>query len=131
MARRMKDNKFIKFLIVGVLNTVFGYSLYAFLLKFMGFHYSLAVLFSTVMGVLFNFKTTGKLVFNNSKNTLIFKFIGVYIVIYALNTGFLSIFDKYKFDLYIAGAILILPMAIISFVLNKKFVFEGKNNEAN
>ncbi|OGI00793.1 MAG: polysaccharide biosynthesis protein GtrA [Candidatus Melainabacteria bacterium GWF2_32_7] len=120
------DKKFIKFLFIGALNTFFGYSMYALFLL-LGFHYSAAVLFATILGVLFNFKTVGKLVFRNSNNTLIFRFITVYIVIYVLNIISLSIFKMYKIDLLLAGAIVILPLAVLSFVLNKKFVFEGKN----
>ncbi|EKE04053.1 MAG: GtrA family protein [uncultured bacterium] len=121
----MIDKRFIKFLFVGGLNTLFGYSMYA-LFIIIGLHYSIAVLFSTILGVLFNFKTTGKLVFKISKNSLIFKFIGVYAFIYLLNVTSLSIFKLYKFDLLLAGAIVIIPLAMISFILNKKFVFEGK-----
>lgn len=119
----LTSNKFIKFLLVGGLNTIFGYSAYAFLI-FIGLHYTLAVLVGMIFGVFFNFFTTGRLVFKNSKNHLIFKFFGTSIIIYFLNIGFLRIFDLYKCNMYIAGIILLLPMAIIAFILNKKFVFE-------
>ncbi|MDD3014207.1 MAG: GtrA family protein [Candidatus Gastranaerophilales bacterium] len=120
------DEKFIKFLIVGGLNTIFGYSVYALFL-FIGLHYSIAILLAYLLGVLFNFKTTGILVFNNSNNILIFKFIGVYCIIYILNVFFLGIFDSLKFNMFLAGAILILPMALLSFILNKNLVFKGEN----
>jgi len=119
------DKKFIKFLAVGGLNTIFGYSVYALLL-FIGMHYSIAVFLSTVLGVLFNFKTTGGLVFNNSKNSLIFKFVGIYCVIYIINVFFLGIFNSIKFNMFLAGAVLIFPMALLSFILNKNLVFKGK-----
>ena len=115
--------KFIKFLFVGGLNTVFGYSVFA-LLVFMGLHYSFAVILGTILGILFNFKTIGKIVFNNSNNRLLFKFIGVYGVICVSNILFLRVFDILKCNIYIAGAVLILPMAILAFSLNKKFVFK-------
>ena len=72
--------KLFKFLIVGSLNTLFGYSLYA-LFIFCGLHYSLGVLLSTSIGILFNFKTIDKFVFESSDNKLIHKFIAVYIFI--------------------------------------------------
>ena len=71
------DILFIKFLAVGVLNTLFGYGIFALLL-FIGLHYAVASILATICGVLFNFKTTGTLVFNNNDNRLIFKFISVY-----------------------------------------------------
>jgi len=121
----MKNNKFIKFILVGILNTIVGYSLFALFL-FLNVHYSLAVLFSTILGVLFNFKTIGKLVFGSHDNRLIFKFILVYIVIYLLNITGLWLFKINGFEnMYINGLVLLVPLAIISFVLNKKYVFKG------
>lgn len=120
------DNKFIRFLIVGGINTLFGYSVFA-LFIFLNFHYSIATLISVILGILFNFKTTGKLVFENNENTLIFKFIGVYIGIYFVNVIGLKMFNILKVDMYLAGVLLILPTAIISFILNKKYVFKQKS----
>jgi len=123
MLKRFFNKTFIKFLFVGGLNTVFGYSAFA-LFIFWGLYYPFAVIISTILGVLFNFKTTGKLVFNNSKNNLLFKFIGVYGIICFLNIMFLRVFEIFKVNMYFAGAVLVLPMAILSFGLNKKFVFK-------
>ena len=117
--------KFIKFILVGIINTIFGYSLYA-LLIYLNLHYSVAVLVGTIVGILFNFKTTGKLVFNNNENMLLFKFLGVYTVTYILNVSALKIFDTFKFNMYVAGLLLIFPMAAISFTLNSRYVFKEK-----
>jgi len=115
----------IKFLFIGGLNTVFGYSIYA-LFIFAGLYYPFAIIISTIFGVLFNFQTTGKIVFNNSKNNLLFKFIGVYSVICFINILFLKVFELFKVNMYFAGAVLIFPMAFLSFSLNKKFVFKSE-----
>lgn len=114
--------KFFKFILVGILNTIFGFSVFS-LFIFLGMHYSIAALLGTIIGVLFNFKTTGKLVFGVDDNSRIIKFVGVYVIIYLLNVVGLRMFSDYKFNMYIAGLILILPMAVISFLLNKIFVF--------
>ena len=113
------------YLLVGLLNTLFGYSVFAFLI-FLNIHYSIASLLSTIVGVLFNFKTTGRFVFDNRKNSLLGKFFMVYAVIYGCNVGLLKILDGFAVDMYVAGALLLLPMALLSYVLNKKFVFEVK-----
>jgi putative flippase GtrA len=118
------SSKFIRFLFVGGLNAAFGYSVYAILI-YLHVHYSLAVLMATFLGVLFNFKTTGRLVFKSKNNWLIFKFIGVYVIIYAVNTAALKIFNFFKVDLYLAGAVMLLPMAVVAFILNKNIVFKG------
>ena len=115
--------QFLKFLVVGGLNTLFGYSVFA-LFIYLGLHYALASLLSTVLGVLFNFKTTGTLVFKNRDNSLIFRFFGVYGVVYACNVLLLKLLGGSGFNMYWAGALAIAPLALLSFVLNKLFVFE-------
>ena len=117
------NNHFIRFILVGILNTMVGYGLFA-LFIYLGLHYSLAVLFSTILGVLFNFKSIGKLVFNSNNNERIYHFIGVYILLYLLNvSGLWGLSSIGMENMYVAGAILLAPLAIISFILNKNFVF--------
>ncbi|MCX5786126.1 MAG: GtrA family protein [Elusimicrobia bacterium] len=118
------DNRFIRFLIVGGLNTLVGYALFA-LLIFAGLHYSLAVFLSTLLGILFNFKTTGSLVFKHSNNRLIFKFVSGYAVVYFLNVGLLKELSVLGFNMYAAGAMLLPPMALVSYFLNSRLVFRG------
>lgn len=117
------DWQFIKFLFVGGLNTLFGYSVFAFC-TFVGFHYTLSTLIATILGILFNFKTTGYIVFKNANNNLLFKFLIVYGFVYLLTISALKLFCLAGSDnMYINYALLLLPNAIISFVLMKKFVF--------
>lgn len=112
------------FLAVGTINTLFGYSCYASFI-FLGMSYPLALLCSTILGVLFNFKTIGSLVFKNSNNLLIFKFIAVYLCIYLFNISLVSLLKATNINLYIAGLIAVLPSALMSFVLNKMWVFKS------
>ena len=111
---------------VGGINTLFGYGLFA-LFIFLGFHYAMSAFLATVVGVLFNFKTTGVLVFRNKDNRLLFRIFGVDSVVYVINVLMLKVLDNVGFDMYIAGALLIIPLAVLSFVLNKLFVFGVKN----
>lgn len=123
LVMRSLSNKFIRFLFVGGLNAAFGYSVYAILI-YLHVHYSLAALMATILGVLFNFKTTGRLVFKSKNNRLLFKFIGVYAIIYVINVASLKVFNFFKVDMYLAGAAMLLPMAAIAFILNKNLVFK-------
>lgn len=118
---------FARYMIVGLLNTAVGYSLYA-LFIFFGIHYSLAVLYSTILGVLFNFRTIGTIVFKNDNKKLIFRFVAVYVLTYFLNIIGLRFLKYIRFDMYIAGALLLVPMAVISYVLHKTFVFQTKGS---
>jgi putative flippase GtrA len=91
-------------------------------------HYVLAALLGHICGILFNFRTTGTIVFKNKNNGLIFRFFGVYAIAYLLNIGLLKIFSTFGVGSLIAGAIIILPVALVSYVLNRKFVFTGSKN---
>lgn len=121
----------LRFFVVGGVNTIFGYTVFA-LLILLNHSFNvvsseaelvLAPLIGTICGVLFNFKTTGSIVFGNKNNWLIFKFFGVYLTTYVLMYCFLRIFDSYDVSRIVAGAIIVLPIALINFFLNKKFVF--------
>ena len=117
------NNRFIRYLFVGFINTVFGYSLFA-LLIYLHLHYSLASLLATIVGVLFNFKTIGRIVFKSSNDTLIKKFIGVYAFTYLLNIGGLKVLSLYHINMYYAGLMLLVLITPVSFMLNKNFVFK-------
>ena len=114
--------EFLKFLAVGALNALFGYGCFA-LLIFAGMHYSAAVLLATIAGALFNFKTTGRLVFGSSDNRRIFRFLAVYAVVYVMNVTLLKILLLAGLGPYAGGALLILPVALFAFILMKKLVF--------
>lgn len=120
----MWEKRFIRFLAVGGLNTLFGYSMFAALIA-AGLHYSLAVFLSTALGVLFNFKTTGALVFKRSEAGLIFRFVLGYAAVYCLNVGLLRALHAAGFSLYAGGALLLLPMAVVSYVINSRLVYRG------
>lgn len=120
--RRMAGHQFVRFLLVGVLNTAFGYGCFAALL-FVGVHYSVALLASTVLGVLFNFKSTGALVFGSHDNRRIVRFVGTYGVVYLCNLLGIRVLVQAGLTPAVAGAVLLFPAAVLAFALNKKFVF--------
>jgi len=118
--------QFFRFLLVGGINTLFGYLIFSALIL-LKFHFSIASLLGTILGVIFNYFTTGRIVFNHRNPRLIIKFFGVYGITYLVNLFFLNIFDKLHMNMLIAGAILIFPIALLSYFLNKTFVFKGIN----
>lgn len=121
-ARRILENRFVRFLLVGVLNTVFGYSVFAGLVL-IGVHYAIAALVSTVLGVLFNFKTTGRFVFSSRDNNMLIRFIGVYAISYVVGVLLLRASVSLSINVLLASAVLLLPMAIFSYTLNRLLVF--------
>lgn len=122
--------KFVRFLFVGALNTLFSLTIY-WILVYFGVHYSLAVFISNMLGIIFNYKTTGKLVFESDSNKLIFKFFAVYLLIYFLSIAGLKLLFMIGVDKYWGAIVIAAPMAVISFFLNKKFVFNKKTGDKN
>jgi putative flippase GtrA len=116
----------IKFVCVGLVNTIFGYSVYLIFL-FVGVNFALAALLSTVLGIIFNFFTTGRFVFGSRENSLFPKFLLVYFILYAFTIAGLSILNFWGISYEIGGAVMILPNALLAFILNKRLVFN--NNE--
>ena len=113
----------IRFVLVGVLNTLFGYSAFAVLLL-LGIHYTVAVAVATAVGVLFNFVTTGRMVFDSRDPGRLLLFVPVYLVVYLLNVGGLRLAVRAGVDLYVANALLLPGLAVLSFFLNKQLVFK-------
>jgi len=116
------QRQFWLFLLVGLLNTLFGYVCFAFFV-YLGLHYTLAVGLATCAGIAFNFQTTGKIVFNNTRTILIFKFIGVYAFLYVLNIGTIELLKTFSTNYYLTGFLALIPITAIAFVLNKFLVF--------
>jgi len=113
----------LNFILIGIVNTIFGYALYA-LFIYLGLNYILSVLFSTILGILFNFKTIGKFVFSSNNNKLIIKFFFVYVIVFLINILAITYLKELGLNDYISGFIALIPASVISFVLNKYLVFK-------
>ena len=117
------ERKFVKYLFVGFMNTVFSYVIYAICVTILS-RPTLSRAVSYVIGILFNFQTTGRIVFKNKNNTLIFKFFLSYLTTFFINRYFLDMLvSTFHVDKYLSQAILVFPIAMISFMLLKHFVF--------
>lgn len=120
--------RILRFLVVGAVNTLFSYIVYAILIL-SGAHYSLATLISTVLGVIFNFFTTGRIVFHNMDNKRFILFVLVYAVTYLVNLLLLRwLIDGLAMDKLLAGALVTLPVALLSYFLNAKLTFAVKQS---
>lgn len=125
------QNKFIRFIFVGGINTLFGLGVYC-LMILVGLSYIWATLISQVLGVFFNFMTTGTLVFENSDKKLIFKFIISYILTYFINVGINRVTQlSFGLNEYFSGIVAIIISALISFLILKFFVYNDKSNDKN
>ena len=119
------DKRLHKYLLVGAINTVFGYAIFAFFI-YIGMHYSIAIFFATIFGILFNFKTYGKLVFGEHTWSLLTKFILVYIVIYIAHVSLMTLFNSLTVNLYAGGVMALFPVAYLGYILNSRYVWKEK-----
>ncbi len=115
--------RFANYLLVGGLNTLFGYSVFTAMV-WAGLHYSLAIAVATVLGTLFNFKSTGALVFKSRDNSRLVRFLLVYAVVYGVNVLSVGLLMHVGFNAYYGGLIMVLPLALLAYWLNSQFVFK-------
>ncbi|MDR6535951.1 GtrA family protein [Variovorax soli] len=119
----MISSQLFRFLMVGGLNTVVGYGIFAGFI-WAGMPYPIAIGLATVLGIAFNFQSTGRLVFGGAPLSRIGRFVAVYGVVYLLNVGSVAALLRAGLNVYLANALVILPLALIAFLLQRRFVFE-------
>jgi len=120
--RKLLSLQLVRFLLVGILNTGFSYSIYAGLMYF-GLNYVMANFLALILGIFFSFRTQGSLVFRNHNNRLIFRFAAAWLLIFLINIGLISLIIRCGFNAYFAGAAALVPITIISYLIQKFFVF--------
>lgn len=108
--------RFLRFLAVGVLNTAFGYALYA-LLVWLGLAPQPALALSFAAGVLWNYLTHARLVFDQRGYRQMLPYAGAYGVIYLINAAALQTALAAGLAPLAAQALLVLPMAALAFIL--------------
>ena len=129
--RRFWEIRLFRFFVIGAVNTLFSYLIYAGAIL-IGMHYTLATLISTVLGIIFNFFTTGKVVFRSLEGRRFFLFVLVYAVTYVVNILLLRLLvDVIHINKLIAGALVTLPVALLSYYLNARWTFRGVDSRSN
>lgn len=114
-----------RFVLVGGLNTAFGYAVYLVLLL-VGMPYPVASLGALVLGILTGFRLHGSLVFDNRDSSLLWRFVACWATIYLCNVMFIKVLLLLGVDAYWAGGIAIVPVALLSYVTQKFLVFGKK-----
>ena len=121
------DPKIVKFLATGVLNTIFGYSVYGILLL-VSVPYLVALFISTVAGVIFNYISFGRIVFNGHGGWFIFsKFVIAYLLIYVINAVLLRfLIANFLLNPYLGQAICIPISVMLSWLLMNYWVYKNE-----
>ena len=123
--------RFARFLVVGAVNTAFGYGIYALALFATG-HPVVASTISFAAGIAFSFKTHRHFVFpsGGSQAKAFRRYVLAWLAIYVMNVSSLALLVRAGMNAYIAGAALILPISVPAFVLMRFLVFPSVDKPA-
>ena len=110
-----------RFLKVGVLNTLFGYALYASLVA-IGLQMFVAQIVGTVIAVAFNYVTYSRHVFQSAPTSRL-RFVLSYGLNYLVSLAALALAAIAIPSPYLAGLLATLVTAAINFVVLRRFVF--------
>jgi len=114
-----------RFLLVGVLNTAFGYGLYLIGL-WAGLAPVVALAAATVIGALFNYFSIGRLVFGVATMEKLPAFAVVYLVAYLFNAALLQALIVAHVAPWLAQILALPPVVAANYGLMRLWVFRSK-----
>ena len=110
------SRRFLRFLVVGAVNTGFGYAIFAALVV-AGVRPEIALPVAFVIGVIWNFGTHARLVFRTQGLARVPHYVAVYLLLYAINAVALRAALRAGLPPLPAQLVLAGGIAILSFVL--------------
>jgi putative flippase GtrA len=113
--------RFIRFLVVGGLNTLVGYLIFAALIL-AGLPTPAAIVLATILGVLFNYLSTGGIVFRDRSGRLV-RFAAVYVVQMGLNIAGVTTLEQAGIPALIGGFVVLPVLVVFTFLAMRRFVF--------
>ncbi len=122
-SKKIEIRQIIRFLIVGCCNTLFSYLVYAFAL-YLGMTFVWANFCAVVFGVLVSFRMQKRFVFRVRSANAFLRFVSFWLFIWAINVGLIYLIKLIVIDPYLSGAFALIPITIISFFVQKFWVFK-------
>jgi putative flippase GtrA len=113
--------RFLRFLAVGGLNTMVGYLIFVGLIL-VGLTVPAAIALATVLGVLFNYLSTGGIVFRDKPGRL-WRFALVYLAQVGLNITGVTALERAGVHPAIGGFIVLPVLVVFTFFAMRRFVF--------
>ena len=133
---KYKSIVFFRFILAGLINSVFGFSIGIIFLYILPFHNSLSILLATCAGVIFNYFISLRFVFRAAgSNNRLALFICIYATMYFMHMALMAILIfKINVSDIIAYAISAPVIILLTYVALKKIVFLNEkdiNNNSN
>ena len=116
--------QFMRYLAVGAANTGFAILVYWAML-WAGLAVPLASLASVVVGILINFTTQSRFVFDNRDPWNLLPYFIVWSILYAFNLRLIWLLMRCGLDAYAAGFLSTPATVVLSYFLQKAFVFRA------
>jgi putative flippase GtrA len=124
--KRIPLIQFIKFNIVGIINTAITYGIYS-LLVYLGVHHQIAVLCDYTFGIMISFFFNKHMTFKIKERTspgMLFRMILSYVFILGVNMAALWVLvDTLLFNKYLSQIAALALVSVLSFTAQKFFVF--------
>jgi putative flippase GtrA len=117
--------RLIRYYQAGVVNTAFGYGLFA-LFVWLGLNVYLAQVIAHVLGVIFNYFTYSRHTFRGEAASKA-RFVLSYGVNYVFSVGFLWLFEQVVTSPYISGLLATVVVSVINFFILKTLVFSRQS----
>lgn len=124
MVFKLPANRLVRFLLIGALNSIFGFCVFSAMVL-LGTGNLPALLAGNLAGLVFNFFSTGGLVFRSLSLQAVPRFVLCYVTVLALNTALLGWLAPLAGNRILAQALLTLPMAVLSYLIMSRWVFRG------
>jgi putative flippase GtrA len=126
---RLELFRLVRFGIVGSVNTLVSYLIFAGLLR-VGWHYTLATLAGCTCGMALGFRLHGRFVFEHPGRGRFMRFALFFIALYGLSIGIQALARK-AMNGYLAGVAAASITIPASFFLNRNFVYHSNSNRAS
>jgi len=118
----LRTSEFFRFLLAGAINTLFGYAIYS-LGILSGAPVWMALMIGMLVGTIFNFFTTGGYAFRQLSSKRYPRFVACYLLVYGVNLLLIEVLSLWIGDKLKIQAILLIPLALLSYFLMARLVF--------
>ncbi len=112
----LRKQSFMLFALVGIVNTAFGYAVFS-VLSLSGLPAQAALAISFVIGVLWNFMTHARIVFDTKGFRKLPFYLLAYVMVYVFNAFSLEALLSTGLHPILAQGLLVLPTAVLAFIL--------------
>jgi putative flippase GtrA len=118
----MIPSQFARYVLVGSANTALSYFIYAFLL-WLGMAFQWANLCALIGGILAGFSMQSHFVFANNDWSKLGPYTLLWGALYVSSILIILLLKRFGLNDYIAGLIAMVPVVVLSFILQKVLIF--------